>query len=305
METQTAQIDFQLIETAEELLKILPELEKEQTISLDTEGTKLDPLTSKLLLLQIATSKNAYVIDCTKVQLDPLKPVLESDRPLKIAQNAKFDYSILKAQANITLGALYDTMLAERIITCGLSRDISLRALAEKYLGLKLDKTIRETFYEPGNPALHGKFTREQLEYAARDAQILQEIFKKQFKILQEEGLVETAKLEFAVVPAVAEMELRGSLIDQKKWRTHIAELVEKRNAINKEIQEDLRHLVNYSQVDLFGNVSDSINLDSPVQLLETFKSLVSSFPTLPNQRFQKLTTRLRKNCLSIGVMKK
>lgn len=298
MQAQTAQIDFQLIDTQEGLLSVLPLLEKEQTLGLDTEGTKLDPLTSKLLLVQIATPTKAYVFDCNKVDLTPLKPLLEADRPLKIAQNAKFDYGMLKAQAGITLGTLYDTMLAERIITCGLSRDISLRALADKYLGMKLDKTIRETFYEPGNPALHGKFTKEQIEYAARDALILHEIFRKQFKLLQEEELVETAKLEFLVVPAVAEMELRGSLIDQKKWRAHIAELMEKRNASNKEIQDELRHLVDYSQVDLFGNVSDSINLDSPVQLLETFKKLGVELPNTSESTLSKTDHPIAKKML-------
>src|SRR3990172_8577431 len=274
METQTAQLQYQLITTNQELEKIVPELEREQALGIDTEGNKLDKIKVKLFLLQISTPKEAFVIDCQKVDLSPLKQILEGERPLKIAQNAKFDYSILKAQAGITLGNLYDTMLAERILTCGVSRDISLRSLADKYLGMKLDKTIRETFSDPSNPALHGKFTKEQLEYAARDAFILHEIFKKQFKLLQQEDLVETAKLEFAVVPAVSEMELYGSLIDQKKWRTHIAELMEKRNAINKEIQDELRHLINCTQVDLFGNESDAINLDSPLQLLEAFKKL-------------------------------
>lgn len=298
MDTQTTQIDFQLIETESELIKILPSLENKQTLCLDTEGTKLDPLTAKLLLLQIATDEKAYVIDCTKVNLTPLKTVLEAERPLKIAQNAKFDYSILKAQADITLGSVFDTMLAERILTCGLSRDISLRSLADKYLGLKLDKTIRESFYEPGNPALHGKFTREQLEYAARDALILKDIFRAQFKALQADDLVETAKLEFAVVPAVSEMELRGSLIDQKKWRVHIAELAEKRDAINKEIQDELRHLVDYSQVDLFGNVSDSINLDSPLQLLEVFKKLGVEVPNTSESTLSKTTHPIAKKLL-------
>lgn len=274
MDTETAQVQYQLVNTNLELDKIIPELEKEQIISLDTEGNKLDPLTAKLFLLQIATKDKAYVIDCQKVDISPLKPILEADRPLKLAQNAKFDYSILKAQRDISLGSVYDTMLAERIITCGISRDISLKSLADKYLGIKLDKTIRETFADPNNPALRGKFTKEQLDYAARDAIILHEIFKQQTKLLQKEGLVETAKLEFAVVPVVAEMELRGSLIDQDKWRAHIAELIEKRNIIRTDIQNDLRHLSDYSQVDLFGNVNDSINLDSPLQVLEAFKKL-------------------------------
>ena len=237
METKTAQLQYQVVVTNSDLEKIIPILEAEQALGIDTEGNKLDPLTAKLFLLQIATPKEAFVIDCQKVDLTPLKAVLEGERPLKIAQNAKFDYSILKAQAGITLGNLYDTMLAERLLTCGISREISLRALADKYLGMKLDKTTRETFSDPANPALRGKFTKEQLEYAARDAFILHEIFKKQFKMLQEEDLVETAKLEFAVVPAVAEMELMGSLIDQKKWRLHIQELQEKRDKINAEIQ--------------------------------------------------------------------
>ncbi len=298
METQIAQTTFTLIETEEELLKVLPELEKETILSLDSEGTSLDPLTSRLLLFQIATKDKAFVIDCTKVSLDPLKPLLEADRPLKIAQNAKYDYGILKAQAGITLGRLYDTMLAERLITCGLSRDISLKALADKYLSFKLDKTIRESFYDPGNPALTGKFTKAQLEYAARDAQILFEIFQKQTKSLQEDDLVETAKLEFSVVPVVAEMELRGSLIDQEKWRAHIKELVEKRDAVNKEIQDELRHLTDYSQVDLFGNVSDSINLDSPLQLLEAFKKLGVDLPNTSEATLSKTAHPLAKKLL-------
>lgn len=298
METQTAQLQYQLITTNQELERIVPELEREQTLGLDTEGNKLDPLTAKLFLLQIATKDKAFVIDCQKVDLTPLKPVLEAERPLKIAQNAKFDYSLLKAQAGITLGSVFDTMLAERVITCGISRETSLRALADKYLGLKLDKTIRDSFADPTNPALHGKFTKEQLDYAARDALILHDIFKKQFALLQKEDLIDTAKLEFQVVPVVGDMELRGSLIDQKRWRTHIAELKEKRNKINREIQTDLRHLTDFSQVDLFGNETDSINLDSPLQLLEAFKKLGVDLPNTSEATLSKIDHPLAKKLL-------
>ncbi len=161
-----------------------------------------------------------------------------------------------------------------------------------------MDKTIRETFYDPSSPSLRGKFTNDQLEYAARDAQILFEIFEKQSKILKADDLVETAKLEFAVVPVVAEMELRGSLIDQEKWRSHIKELMEKRNTINKDIQDELRHLTDYSQVDLFGNVSDSINLDSPLQLLEAFKKLGVELPNTSEATLSRTDHSLAKKML-------
>ncbi|OGY29853.1 MAG: hypothetical protein A3F35_02560 [Candidatus Woykebacteria bacterium RIFCSPHIGHO2_12_FULL_45_10] len=305
METTTTEVKYRLIQNAEELTKIVPDLEKQQIISLDTEATSLDPFQAKLLLVQLATKDQAYVIDCTKVDLTPIKHVLEADRPLKIAQNAKFDYELLKVKADITLGVVYDTMLAERLITNGISREISLKTLAEKYLGLKIDKSIRETFTDPRNPAYRGKFTEEQLNYASRDAEILEEIFRKQSKVLADQGLIETAKLEFAVVPVVGEMELRGSLIDQKKWRAHIAELEGKRDLLHREIQEELLHLSPYSQVDLFGNVADTVNLDSPIQLLAIFKKIGVDLPNTAEATLQKTNHPLAKKVLEYRAYEK
>ena len=304
METDE-ELKYDVITTNEDLLKVLPEIERAPIVGLDTEGSKLDPLTTKLLLLQIATKDKSYVFDCSKVDISQLKTVLEAQRPLKIIQNAKFDYSILKVQAGLTLGNLFDTMLAERIITCGISREMSLKTLAEKYLGMKIDKTIREDFYQPGSPVLKGVFTQKQLEYAARDAWILIKIFEKQYKQLNEENLINTAKLEFAVVPAVAEMELKGSLIDTKKWRAHIADLGKKRDLIKKEIQGDIRHLSTYAQVDLFGNESDTVNLDSPLQLLQVFKKLGEELPNTAEATLKKTTHPLAKKILEYRAYEK
>ncbi|OGY20972.1 MAG: hypothetical protein A2113_01560 [Candidatus Woykebacteria bacterium GWA1_44_8] len=304
METEI-QVKYDFIQTDEELIRVVPAIEKEPIIAIDTEGSRFDPFNARLLLLQIATREKAFVIDCTKVDVSPLKQVIEAERPLKIVQNAKFDYELLKVQAGIKLGNLFDTMLAERILTCGASREIALKTLAEKYLGIKIDKTIRESFYNPLNPALRGKFSQEQLDYAARDVLVLHEVFRKQYKKLQEENVVETAKLEFAIVPAVAEMELRGSLIDKEKWRSHIAELEKKRDGLNKEIQKDIRHLSPYSQVDLFGNESDTVNLDSPMQLLQVFKKLGEELPNTSEGTLHKSNHPLAKSLLEYRAYEK
>ena len=298
-------IKYKFITTDRDVLTIVPELEKASIISVDTEGTKFDPFTAKLLLFQIATKEKAYVFDCAKVDVSPLKHILEAERPLKIAQNAKFDYSLLKTKLGIKLGNLFDTMLAERILTCGISREISLKTLAEKYLGVKIDKSVRESFYDPANLAQRGKFTQEQLDYSARDVLVLHEIFEKQYKQLKSENLVETAKLEFAVVPVVAEMELRGSLINKEKWRSHIAELEKKRDQISKEIQGDIRHLSPYSQVDLFGNESDTVNLDSPLQLLQVLKKLGEDIPNTSESTLQKSKHPLAKKLLEYRAYEK
>ncbi|MDP2720690.1 MAG: DNA polymerase [bacterium] len=304
METET-EVKYNFIQTNQDLTRVLGEIEKESIISVDTEGSAYNPYEAKLLLLQIATKDNAFVIDCGQVDISPLKPVLEANRPIKIIQNAKYDYSLLKVQAGITLGNLFDTMLAERILTCGISREISLKTLAEKYLGQKIDKSIREDFSNPRNPALRGKFTKVQLDYAASDAIVLREIFEQQYRQLRGEGLIETAKLEFATVPAVAEMEIRGSLIDKEKWRSHISELGKKRDQINKEIQDDIRHLAPYTQVDLFGKESDTVNLDSPLQLLGVFKKLGENLPNTSEAILQKTKHPLAKKLLEYRAYEK
>lgn len=291
-------VAYDFITNTDSLVRILPDLSETQTLSVDTEGTSLDPYSSKLLLVQIATDTRSYVIDAQKVDLSPLKAVLESERPLKILQNAKYDYAVLKVGTGISLGSIYDTMIAERLITNGISREISLRALVEKYIGVRIDKTIRDEFSDPKNAALRGKFSEQQLEYAARDVHFLLDIFKKQYRALIQEGLVETAKLEFKTVPVVAEMELKGFLIDQKKWRIYLAELEEKRNQINKEIQLELRSLSSFTQVDLFGNEIDAINLDSPLQLLEAFKKMGVELPNTSEATLQKTDHPLAKRLL-------
>ena len=298
-------VKYKLIKKQQDLEAIVDELEKEKIIGLDTETTKFDPFTAVLLLVQIATEKNTYVIDTTKIDLDPIKHILEAARPLKILQNAKFDYTLLKVQTGISIGATFDTMLAERILTMGISREISLKALSEKYLGVRMDKSVRETFINLQTTSSQGNFTEEQLEYAARDAFVLREIFEKQFKLLQEQELVDTAKLEFAIIPAVSEMELHGSLINQVKWRKYISELKEKRDKSNNEIQGDLRHLSPYSQVDLFGNVSDTINLDSPLQLLGAFKKLGEDLPNTSEPTLQKTSHPLAKKLLEYRAYEK
>ena len=53
------------------------------------------------------------------------------------------------------------------------------------------------------------------MKYAINDTAVLPEIFEKQKVLLQQQGLIETAVLEIAIIPAVARVELAGMCIDQ------------------------------------------------------------------------------------------
>ena len=55
---------YQLIQTPEELRKTVEILTSQAVVGLDTETTELDPYTSRLRLIQLATPDRVYLVDC-------------------------------------------------------------------------------------------------------------------------------------------------------------------------------------------------------------------------------------------------
>ena len=261
---------YEYITSQEKLVEAARILLGEKVIAVDTEGISLDYYYNKLLLVQIGTPEKAYIFDAIKIKdWAPLKKIIEDPGILKIVQNGKFDYGIIKAALGIEITNIYDTMLAEQIIVNGFKQSASLGTMAKKYLEITLDKNYES--YQWDKVGVSGNFQKNHLNYAALDVLVLFPIFHKQWEILNKEGLVKIARLEFSVLPVVAEMELTGSHIDVAKWRGVIVDLRLKRQETAKKIQDEIRPLFSYNQMDLFGNLSDSINLNSQQQILELF----------------------------------
>jgi len=130
--------------------RLIKELENEKVVSLDTETTGFDPHTCKLLLFQISVPDKSYIIDARALDISTLpeiKDLLEDPTKIKILQNAKFDYKFIKKHTGFELYNIYDTLLAEGVLTAGLSAKMaSLKDLTKNYLGLYMDKNIRKSF---------------------------------------------------------------------------------------------------------------------------------------------------------------
>jgi len=220
---------------------IIADARKEKYIGLDTENSGgLDVLsdTIKLLLLQIEIGGKVYVIDTRKINLDPLKEILENDYYIKVIQNSLYDYKILSVLRSINIRGIYDTKIAEYLLNVGISRDgYGLSELSFKYLDNYLDKEVVKTFFDF---PYDGKFTDKQLEYAATDALVLSEIRKRQKIYLDRFGLNSTAFIEFALVPSVAKMELAGVKLDAKKWRYTLNELHKKIFKVTNDLHQVL-----------------------------------------------------------------
>jgi DNA polymerase-1 len=101
--------------------------------------------------------------------------------------------------------------------------------------------------------------TEEQIEYAALDVAVLKEIMGFQVERLKQLDLVKTAQLEFAIVPALVDIERRGVLID---WNR----LEELRPLFETEVQELQKQLVELAGRD--------INWNSPPQVVRVLNEL-------------------------------
>ncbi|SES87702.1 DNA polymerase-1 [Methanococcoides vulcani] len=250
--------EYQLITTAAELKAGVDLLEGARYLAIDTETTGLNPLEAEIRLIQIAAPETpVLVIDCFRLPEDsrgPLKDLLAGG-VAKTFHNAKFDLKFLKHAGLPVNGKIFDTMLAERLLTAGLTNTpgASLKALAKKYLGVDLSK--EEQVSDWGQADL----TTEQLRYAALDAAILLDLRPKLAKNLNAYDLVRAATLEFECVPALVDMELNGMLVDQNKWRV----LSSKMEQEQAETAERTKKLLG----------DPGINLNSPKQVLEALKA--------------------------------
>lgn len=263
------EIHYEMIRDAAGVDKAVEALKAEPILAVDTETSGLDPYEAKLLLVQVSAPGMCYIIDAVKVPLDALKPLLENEASLKLLQNAKFDYKMLKQQVNIELKNIYDTMLAERLLTAGLGLEVNLAAITKRYLGEVMDKSVRKTFY--GQSSLN--LSAEQLTYAAKDALALFPIYARQLEKLKQEKLLTVADLEFKCVSAVADLELAGCKLDVVKWRKILSGVAEKRDVVRAELM-DILPSGSARQSSMFGSDEYLINLNSGPQIIAEFARL-------------------------------
>lgn len=262
------------VTTENQFNEALEDLEKQKVVGVDIEGTSLDPYSSILLTVQIGTPEKSYIFDARALKLAEMlrfKEFLEDQKIIKILHNGKFDYKHIKQNLKISMCNLFDTMLTESILNAGTSSSYySLKDLAVKYTGVTLHKSVRESFeYMTAST----KLNESQLKYGAVDTLILFPIFEEQIKKLKKEQLIDIAKLEYATTRVVGDMELKGIHIDVKRWRGLINDISIKRDELAKKFQQEIRPLFKSNTIDLFGNIGDSININSQVQLMDLFNN--------------------------------
>ncbi|AHY45485.1 DNA polymerase I - 3'-5' exonuclease and polymerase domains [Rubrobacter radiotolerans] len=263
--------DFTLVASPEDLPRVVDSLKGAPLIGTDIETTGLSPRDSKARLLQLATPEETFVIDLFAVgSIEPLRPVLEAG-PVKILHNAKFDYAFLFDLYGVRLAPLFDTMLAAQLLSGGEheGRSYSLESVAERYLDEEVDKSARRDDWA-------GELSERQLEYAAKDARILLPLQERLRSELEEQGLKLVSRIEFGAVGALAEMELAGIKLDVAKWGELEVVVRERRDRAAERLESFFPQPEGMLPLEGLG---PSLNLNSPKQITDAFKSLGIDLP--------------------------
>jgi DNA polymerase I-like protein with 3'-5' exonuclease and polymerase domains len=269
-------MNYQLIKSADELRKAIETLASQPVVGLDTETTELDPFTSRLRLIQLATSESVFIVDfdhfangdsAKSEALAPLRRLLAAPRPIKIAHNAKFDAKFIKHNLGVDLVGLFDTLLASQLVGAGdIEERHGLETVASRYLNEAVDKSERLSNW-------NFELSEAQLEYAARDAAILPPLREKLIERLKSESLVKCAQLEFECVMPVVDIELAGFYMHKERWLEQLGIVEKKRVGLAEQLQSVLAE--ESSQGSLFGGPQrDDINLDSQQQLTKALNRL-------------------------------
>jgi ribonuclease D len=164
-------------------------------IGLDTE-TFMDFSTRKnrLSLLQLASpSGEVIVVDALTAGLEETRGLIENPSAMMAAHNAKFDDGVLR-QAGFAVAGLVDTLkLSRRTLRL---KSFSLSSVSDHLFGLKLDKTYQQSNWRKR------PLSREQLDYAALDAQVALQVFQELAEQLELGGRLEEELHRARIVPA-------------------------------------------------------------------------------------------------------
>ena len=125
-----------MIDTERKLEAFLPVLRAATWVAVDTEADSLHAYPEKVCLIQISTVSGDRLVDpLAGLDLDPLLDALSGHE--LIMHGADYDLRLLRKHHEFVPGAIFDTMLAARLL--GL-RQFGLSHLVEKLLAVKLEK---------------------------------------------------------------------------------------------------------------------------------------------------------------------
>ena len=279
-------------------IKELHRLHSASSLAFDTETLQLQPEKGKLRLLQLGsyTLRTIVVVDCfelTENNWNYLRRFFTNGARFWLAHNAVFDLGWLQEHDIDVRGKVRCSMLASRLLTNGIPKtQHGLAHVAKRYLDIDVSKEQQSSHW--GADVL----SQAQLEYAAKDIEVLLELDQILDHKLQSDQLMQAYTLECLALPAMAQMWRTGL-----PWNRYALEQrrIDYEDDLKEMSKEFLRELDNaLPETDKLPRERDGsfnlrakdegsirlgtkkyagFNINSPKQLLEKFTLILGTPP--------------------------
>ncbi|MFL5311213.1 MAG: ribonuclease D [Myxococcales bacterium] len=196
-----------MVADEEGLARAAKAVSAEPRVALDTESNGFHAYNEQVCLVQIATPQADFAVDVLVVGLGPLIPLLADPAREVVLHAAEYDVMCLKREWGVTLGRIFDTHAAAKVL--GIER-VGLGNLLQDELGVLLTEDQQRSDWgrRPLSP--------EQVAYAFADVQHLLALRERLAARLVERGLLSEAEAEFARLTA---KESRPRQFDPEGWQ--------------------------------------------------------------------------------------
>lgn len=172
-------------------------------IGCDTETSGFSPASGRLFSVQFSDGEfNVLVPVSEGIALGALAGILADPAITKIFHNAKFDLDFLNHNG-IAVNNIYDTMIAEKVLTRGANQSASLAETLYRYFAVDLDKSPRKKFASKWD----GIWTDELVNYALSDVVHLPRLMAEQTAWLEKLDLSDEFNIQLNKILAANERE--------------------------------------------------------------------------------------------------
>lgn len=232
---------YRSIDSMEEIEELAQRLSGVAAIAFDTETEGLDALRTPIVGLSLSDSKGkGYFIplppdaeEATR-RLAPLRSLMNDERILKVAHNAKFDIEVITRYGLPEPKPLFDTMIAHYLLEA--DQPHGMDHLAQTLLGYN---TIKYSDLSPEKNIDLRKNVDPCLlcDYASEDADITLQLYQVLSPRLDEAGMRTLfEEIEMPIVSVLTRMEQEGVALDTEMLFRIRTELNEQLNEIELRI---------------------------------------------------------------------
>jgi len=265
------ELEISIIDNEKDFKSLIKELKNKKIICIDLETSSVDSNScdivgiglswfenEKEIIISSSNIKDSYIpvghnkgkqLDLESVIKD-IKPILEDKNKLKIAQNSKFEYKILR-RYGIDIGEnIFDTMLASYISDP--NEKHGLKDQAARILGIRMTKIDELIGSGKKQLSMADVDIEKAAPYTISDVNYTIELAKHYKKNLEPSLLKVLEDIEIPLVPVLSNMELTGVKID---------------TGVLKELSNEIKKKAQKLEEEIFNITKEPFNINSSQQL--------------------------------------